>query len=93
MKSEEKKKQFTSYTFPFEEVDRNVNIPRHKKKMYQIKSDSTSYPWPCEDDATRTITVTKDDLFSKLKDGTVIKHTGVGCYGLLIPEEDLVEIF
>ena len=93
MQPAEKKEKFTSYSFPFDEGDRKIKIPRHKKKMYQIKEGPKTYSWPCEVEQNRTITVTTDDLFSKTEDGTVIKHTGVGCYGIEIPDEDLEEIF
>ncbi len=46
-----------------------------------------------EVNTNRTITLTTDDFFSKIHDGTIIKHTGVGCYGIHIPDEDLEEIF
>ena len=93
MKPEEKKENYKAYSFPFDENDRKIEIPRKKKVMYQIKSGPKEYSWPCEDEPDRKITVTTDDLFSKLKDGTVIKHTGVGCYGIIIPDEDLIEIY
>ncbi|MFC1898227.1 hypothetical protein ACFLYJ_01515 [Candidatus Cloacimonadota bacterium] len=93
MQPVEKKETFTSYSFPFDDVDRKIDVPRFKKKMYQIKAGPKDYPWPCDVEPNRTITVTTDDLFSKTKDGTVIKHTGVGCYGILIPDDDLEEIF
>ena len=89
----EKKDQFTSYSFPFDEGDRKIKIPKHQKKMFQIKNGPQEYPWPCEVEPNRTVIITTDDLFSKTKDGTVIKHTGVGCYGIVIPDEDLVEIY
>ena len=88
----EKKEQFTSYSFPFDDSDRKTRISKYKKTMYQIKEGPKTYPWPCEVEANRTILITTDDIFSKTKDGTVIKHTGVGCYGIIIPDEDLVEI-
>ena len=90
---EEKKGSFGSYAFPFDEGDRKLNVSKNKKKMYQLKNGQKTYPWPCEIEPDRTITVTTDDLFSKTKDGTVIKHTGVGCYGIKIPGNDLMEIF
>ncbi len=93
MQPKEKKEQLNSYSFPFDEVDRKIKISKHKKTMYQIKEGPKTYPWPCEVEPNRTIIITNDDLFSKTKDGTIIKHTGVGCYGIIIPDEDLTEIY
>ena len=64
-----------------------------KKILYRIKHDEATYPWPCNSDPDRTITVTKHDLFSITIDGTVVKHTGVGCFGILIPKDDFIEIY
>ncbi len=89
-KKEMKEKAFS--TFNIEEV-RKMNTTQERKTMFQLKEGPKTYPWPCEVDPNRTITITTDDLFSKTHDGTIIKHTGVGCYGIHIPDEDLEEIF
>lgn len=89
-KSKEKK---TAYSFPFDEADRNPQLKSLKKTMYKLKDGPKTFSWPCDNDPDRRITVSTDDLFSKTKDGTVIKHTGVGCYGILIPDEELEEVY
>ena len=90
-KVEEKKKVFALH-FSEDEL-KKINSTAERKTMYQIKEGPKTYPWPCEIDPKRTITITTDDLFTKTHDGTIIKHTGVGCFGIKIPNEDLVEIF
>lgn len=90
-KVEEKKKVFTLH-FSEDEL-KKINSTAERKTMYQIKEGPKTYPWPCEIDPKRMITITTDDLFTKTHDGTIIKHTGVGCFGIKIPDEDLVEIF
>lgn len=87
------KEKSMSYSWPFDIEERQRAPQQQKKTMYQIKEGPKTYPWPCKIDPDRTITVTTDDLFSKTKDGTIIKHTGVGCYGIFIPDEDLVELY
>jgi len=88
---EEKKKVFTLH-FSEDELNK-INSTAERKTMYQIKEGPKTYPWPCEIDPKRTITITTDDLFTKTHDGTIIKHTGIGCFGIKIPNEDLIEIF
>ncbi|MCF7869461.1 MAG: hypothetical protein K9N09_12280 [Candidatus Cloacimonetes bacterium] len=93
MQGAKKRERKATYSFPFDEADRNPQVKQPKRIMYKIKEGPKEYSWPCDNDPERKITVTTDDLFSKTKDGTVIKHTGVGCYGIEIPEEDLEEIY
>lgn|GEM_PF-1952333 len=64
----------------------------HLRRYYKIRHASKNYPWPCEVDPKRMITVTKNDILSKMNDGTIIKHSQPGCSGILIPDEDLVEL-
>jgi hypothetical protein len=55
---------------------------------YRIKKDKDEYHWPCEIDKNRTITIFKEDVLSKGEKG-FIKHTGLCCFGIQIPDEDL----
>ena len=62
------------------------------RSYYKIKHASKEYPWPCELDKERTITITRNDILSKTTDGTIIKHSQPGCFGIVIPDDDLVEL-
>lgn len=62
------------------------------RTYYKIKAASKEYPWPCELDENRTITISRNDILSKCEDGTIIKHSQPGCFGIVIPEADLVEL-
>ena len=70
-----------------------MSFLEEKITLYRITKESATYPWPSDNDPKRTITVTNNDLFSITNDGTVVKHTGVGCFGIIIPKEDLEQIF
>jgi len=60
-------------------------------KWYRIKHKEKKYPWPCKSQRGRTITLYDDDVLTKSEDGTFMKHTGLGCFNIEIPEEDLIE--
>jgi len=47
------------------------------------------YPWPCQSEPNRTIKLYAEDLFTKQDDGTYFKQTGLGCLGIVIPDDDL----
>lgn len=55
----------------------------------RVKADKT-YPWPCAPEPDRTIDLFDDDVLTKSEDGTYMKHTGLGCLHIVIPDEDLV---
>ncbi len=62
------------------------------KGYYTIKHSEKKYPWPCPSEPNRTITLFNDDVLTG--DGgknTYMKHTGLGCFGIIVPEEDLIE--
>tara|TARA_Y100000310_G_C20617244_1_gene781291 strand:- start:82 stop:528 length:447 start_codon:yes stop_codon:yes gene_type:complete len=65
------------------------NDLKEAKKYWAIKYKKRIYSWPCESDLTRTIEIFGSDILSKNSDGTYFKHTGVGCFGIEIPDEDL----
>ncbi|MCD4829679.1 MAG: hypothetical protein K8R90_09665 [Candidatus Cloacimonetes bacterium] len=62
------------------------------RSYYKIKSTSKEYPWPCKLDQDRTITITRNDILSKTVDGGIIKHSQPGCFGIMIPDCDLIEL-
>ncbi|MCD4830000.1 MAG: hypothetical protein K8R90_11275 [Candidatus Cloacimonetes bacterium] len=62
------------------------------RSYYKIKYASKEYPWPCRLDQERTITVTRNDILSKTVDGGIIKHSQPGCFGIMIPDNDLIEL-
>jgi len=57
---------------------------------YSIKDKQKEYRWPCLPEPSRKITIFSDDVLTRQKDGTFMKATGIGCLGILIPEEDLM---
>lgn len=60
---------------------------------YKIKFKEKEYEWPCKGDLGRTIMIYDNDVLTKNEneDGTVMKHTGLGCFGIKIPDEDLIK--
>tara|TARA_R110000824_G_scaffold12226_5_gene53512 strand:- start:6297 stop:6533 length:237 start_codon:yes stop_codon:yes gene_type:complete len=58
----------------------------------RVKEDK-EYPWPCASDPNRTIELFDDDVLTKdLENGTYMKHTGIGCFNIVIPDEDIEQI-
>lgn len=62
-----------------------------KPDFYKLKPEyeGISYPWPCESQPSRTIQLFDDDVLTKQDDGKYSKHTGLGCFGIEIPDEHL----
>jgi len=60
-------------------------------KWVSIKKKEKKYPWPCKSDSNRTITIFDDDVLTKSEDGTYMKHTGLCCFGIEIPDKDLIK--
>lgn len=58
---------------------------------YKIKDERKEYPWPCKDVPNRTIAIYNDDVLTRSEDRTFMKHTGLGCFGIQIPDDDLIE--
>lgn len=56
---------------------------------YRITVKELEVPWPCEPDPDRTITLYDDDAFTKSEDGTYMKHTGLGCFNIRIPDDKI----
>lgn len=59
---------------------------------YQRVREDKVYPWPCEPQPNRTIQLFNDDILTRSKDGTFVKHTGICCAGIVIPESDIIEV-
>lgn len=57
---------------------------------YSIKDEKKEYLWPCDFSPNRKITIFSDDVLTCQEDGTFMKHTGLGCTNILIPQEDLI---
>jgi len=51
------------------------------------------YPWPCADLPDRTIELFTDDVLTKdPKTGTYMKHTGLGCFNIVLTDEQVEPI-
>ncbi len=50
------------------------------------------YPWPCDSKPNRKIEIFDDDVLTKIEDeeNMWMKHTGLGCFGIIIPEDSMV---
>ena len=61
--------------------------------FYRLKAeyDGTEYPWPTDSNPKRTIQIFADDILTPSNDkpGTMMKHTGLGCFGIEIPAEHM----
>lgn len=58
-------------------------------EYYRVKTEK-EYPWPCASEPNRMLTIYTDDVLTKdPKLGTYMKHTGLGTFGHVIPDEDL----
>lgn len=58
---------------------------------FRLKKAGT-YPWPYAGNPNRTMELFEDDVFTKSADSTWMKHTGIGTFRHVIPEEDLEPI-
>jgi len=57
---------------------------------YSIKDEKKEYPWPCIGELDRKITIHSDDVLTHEEGNSYMKHTGLGCFGIIVPEEDLI---
>src|SRR5688572_16952260 len=59
--------------------------------------NGAEYPWPCGREPNRTIQIFADDILTKAppdspySPGTMTKHTGLGCWGIEVPDEHMDE--
>ena len=59
------------------------------KNYYKVKKEG-QYPWPCKGYADRTIELFNDDVLTKdSEDGTFMKHTGLGCVGIILKDDEV----
>jgi hypothetical protein len=56
----------------------------------KIKHEKKEYPWPCKSEPERLITIYGDDILTSSDGKTYMKHTGLGCFGIEIPKEDVI---
>jgi hypothetical protein len=56
------------------------------------------YPWPIkdqkywnkgEDGSKRTIELDTNDVLTKSEDGTYMVHTGLGCFGIVLKDDEV----
>jgi hypothetical protein len=59
-------------------------------EYYKVKKNG-EYPWPCPSEKDRNIELFTDDIFTKNENGTFMKETGLGCFGIVL-QEDQVEL-
>ena len=50
------------------------------------------YPWPCKSEPKRTIKLMKDDILSRMPDGTYQLITGPGCFGIVLTDAEVTVI-
>ena len=60
------------------------------KDWYKIKHKQKAYPWPCESDPKRIIALFDDDVLTKTENGKYMKHTGLCCFDIPIPDDDVI---
>lgn len=47
------------------------------------------YPWPCDLIPERTIRLYEDDVLTKTNNGKYFKHTGLGCAGIVLTDDQV----
>lgn len=57
----------------------------------RVKTEG-EYPWPCVSENNRTIHLWPEDVLTRSDDGTYMKHTGLGCFGIVLKEEEIENI-
>lgn len=51
------------------------------------------YPWPCEPEPKRTIELFPGDVLTKNpENGTYMKHTGLGCFNIILSDAEVEPI-
>lgn len=59
-----------------------------KENAFKVKKEGL-YPWPCKGDPGRTIHLYTNDVFTRDADGTYMKQTGLGCFGIVLKAEEV----
>jgi len=65
---------------------------RYSLSSYFKVKEAKAYPWPWAGDKSRMTTIYIDDVLTRREDGTFMRHTGLGIFGIQIPEGDLVPV-
>ena len=50
------------------------------------------YPWPWSGDENRKIMLYEDDVLTKSENGKYMKHTGVGCFDIILEDNEVEPI-
>ena len=50
------------------------------------------YPWPCPTQPNRSIVLSTTDILTRSDDGTYMKHTGMGCFGIVLKEDEITTV-
>jgi hypothetical protein len=56
---------------------------------YTVKKDG-KYPWPCKADTNRLFNLYTDDIFCKMPDGNYSKQTGLGTFGHVLTDDEVI---
>ena len=63
-----------------------------KERAVRVKTQGR-YPWPAMNatppEPNRTIELFTDDVLTKGTDGTYMKHTGLGCFGIALHDDEV----
>ena len=63
----------------------------YKAGTYYRPKEQGRYPWPCADQPDRTIELLDDDVLTKdTNTGTFMVHTGIGCFGIVLTDDQVV---
>lgn len=62
------------------------NAVRYKVKKEMIVK------WPCDTQPNRCVKLYPDDILAKKEDGTYIRETGLGIFGIVIDDNDVEQI-
>lgn len=61
----------------------------------RVKAEG-EYPWPAlrcfPPEPHRKIHLYTDDVLTKREDGTYMKHTGLGCFGIVLRDDEIEPI-
>ncbi len=65
------------------------------KNGVRVKKDG-KYPWPAlrcvPPEPDRTIYLYTDDVLTRSEDGTYMKHTGLGCFNIVLRDDEVEPI-
>lgn len=62
-----------------------------KAGTYVSPKESGQYPWPCDAEPERQITLFDDDILTKdPSTGRYMVHTGIGCFNIVLTDDQVV---